>query len=236
MKYNPALNQVQALTSLKERNGALASDSKAKHAARFQPLIGELIPKMQGIANKLSRPDRTRTDAANFLDLTHAVKVTADAAFASLKAGQRVRDEILSDIVQKEDARLGFKKGNQDRTAIIAKFSALNQADQMTQIGVWMRDGQRGGVMIGIVSEADTFLTGLSSDMVARLRSDFVKAHAPDLADERDEVTQAFEVVMAAQQAVQLVTDEVKDERRYNEIIRDKAQADADNAVFAGTT
>jgi hypothetical protein len=236
MRKNPALAQVGSLNELHTRAKALAENSKSQHLARFVSLVGDLIPKMNGVNNKLSRPDPTRTEAANFLDMSSAMKITADAAYNNVKHAGRFASEAEIDIGQREDARLGFKKGNQDRTAIVAKFSTMSQADQAKQIGIWLKDGTNGGAMLGMIFDAEPFLTGLPPEMHARLRADFVKAHAPDLADERDAVAEAVKIVMAANRSVKLVADEVSDEGRYNKIIRQKAEADADNAAFAPNT
>jgi hypothetical protein len=233
MRKNPAPHQLMALGELHARVKVLAENSTSPHVARFVPLVGDLIPKMNGINNKLSRPDQTRTGPANFLDLSRAMKITHDAAYQSVQHAGRLVGEAQLEIGTREDARLGFKKGNQDRTAIIAKFSTMSQPDQMRQIGIWMHDKANGGAMIGMVGEADQFLTGLSPDMATSLRRDFVKAHAPDLATERDALNEAVKIVVAAHRSVKLVADEVVDERQYNEIIRQKAEADADDAAFA---
>jgi hypothetical protein len=232
MRKNPASYHLGTLGTLATRGSELAQSSKSPHVARIVAVANDTIPQMNGINNKLSRPDVTRTDAANFLDVSRAMKITLDGAFNGVRRAGTIANEAELEIGQREDARLGFKKGHPDRTAFVAKIATMPLPDVMKQIGVWMKDKEHGGSRIGVILEADPFLTGLPPETLGRLRSDFVKAWAPDLTDERDAIDRAVEIAVATHRAVKMVADEVSDERRYNEIIRQKAEADADDVAF----
>jgi hypothetical protein len=199
-------------------------------------MVGDTIPKVTAVNSRFANPSPTLNANARFLEAQADLKGLRKMTLDMVNRAGLVVHTAITELEQQENTRLGFKRGNQDRAAIIAKFSTMNQADQMTQIGVWMKDKINGGAMIGIIGEADTFLTGLSAEQSARLRSDFVKSHAPDLANERDAINEQHTSVIAAYRAVELIASEVSDERRYNEIVRQKAEYDAAGAALNGST
>lgn len=199
-------------------------------------MVANTIPKVTAVNSRFANPNPTLNANARFLEAQADLKGLRKMTLDMVNRASSVVHNAITDIEQQENTRLGFKRGNQDRAAIIAKFSTLDQPDQQTQIGVWLRDKANGGAMIGLISEADTFLTGLSAEQSVRLRSDFVKSHAPDLANERDALAEQHTSLLAAYRAVELIAAEVSDERRYNEIVRQKAEYDAAGAALNGSS
>lgn len=228
-----ARTHVSGIATIHTRMKAREQDSKSPHLALFSSLVGDLIPKGNAIANKEDFPDPTLNSSANFLKLHGDVKQFRSAATTMTNRASSLHRDAVADIEQQENARLGFNKGNPDRVAIIAKFSTLSQADQVKQLGVWMKDATNGGALLGIVIGADPFLTGVTPETAARFRSDFVKAHAPDLVNDRDTLNEALEAVLAVNRAVELIAGDLSDERRYAEIQRQKEAHDAAGAVLA---
>jgi hypothetical protein len=226
--------QLQALKTNLDRADARARDSKSPHAQLFVALIREMVPRVEAITTLVETPDRTLTREANFLKLDDRVSKAYKQSTEVLNRVGRLLDEAHAALETRENDRLGFNKGNPDRAAIVAKFSTMSQADQMKQVSAWMQAGPNGGAMLGIVFGADSFLTGISPELAARLRADTVRANAPDLATERDDLADLKMSVIAAADSVAIIRQATADPRLVAEIQQQKAQHDAADAVFTG--
>jgi len=228
-----SLNQARSIRDTLARMDAAAND-KSTYMQSFTPDVRSLLTYADAIASQVDRPDPTATPQANFLKLNANREKALKFSTAMLNRASALLNSAISDVQRREDERLGFTKGSPDRGAIIAKFSQMNQADQMNQVSAWMKDAKNGAVMLGVISSADGFLTGLTPELSIKLRNDFVKSYAPDLANERDELNEQYTASLAAARSMALLSEAISDPRRVEEIQRLKADHDAATAVFSG--
>jgi hypothetical protein len=230
----PVRAQANAITEILSRMEARAKDNKSPYAQTFVGLVRDVLPKTNAIATIVETPDRTLTQEANFLKLNDRVSKAYKGSTDMLNRASRLLADAHADLERRENERLGFNKGNADRAAIVAKFSTMNQADQMKQVGAWMKGGVNGGAMLGIIFGADPFLTGITPELAAKLRADTVKANAPDLANERDDIAELHTSVIVVANSIAKIKEATANPRLVDELQRQKAQHDAADAVLTG--
>lgn len=199
---------------------------------RLVATVSDVPPMLRAAADGYEVSDETITPAARASKVAAKFRAMGEYTTAALNRAGDIMREYEADMKGRENARLGFTKGNPDRAAIVAKFSGMSQGDQMRQLGAWLKDGAKGGAMLGIVFEADPFLTGLTPETSAKMRSDYVKAYAPDLADERDMIEEGHNTVISIALMPSQAERRVVDPAKVADIDRRKAASDAADVAF----
>jgi hypothetical protein len=132
---------------------------------------------------------------------------------------------------RREAIACGFDNGSPDAERILNKFCVKDVRDQLQDLAQWLND-PRQGYKLGLVAKADPYVTNLAPEMAARFRADFVKLHAPVLADERERKAKIMEAAMTVAGLTSRVKRSISDPARLADIRNRKAQHSAAERDF----
>lgn len=222
----------QAAETLHERIGEMGDGLPGNFAQRMASTVSNVAPLIHAIGDMIAQPDPERSDHGNYLKAADKADAADRHTTTALNMQAAIATEWEADLVRRENAAAGFDRGSKDAERILNKFAAKSQAEQVQDLAQWMKDKQRGGMYIGLVTAADEYATNLSPEMAQRFRTDYLKLHYPDLAHEREAKDNIWEAARAAAGLTSRVRVSISDPRRLADIRDRKAKHSAADSAF----
>jgi hypothetical protein len=224
--------QHQAGKHILERLTALGSKHPAAktYIDRMVSNATPLVTKTHAVADIVDTPNPTLNEAANFERLSKKLDAYAKEATAALNDSSQERNEAIKALNEQADTRLKLNAKSDNHNAFMLRFAGMSKSEIWREAVVAMKDGD--SEFMGTLLKSHPFLSGLSSVDMQRLRSDYVKAHAPDLADGLNAIDEAFNAVLAIDRVTQTVKFALSNPSRLADIRRGVDASEQAEAAF----
>lgn len=224
--------QHQASTHLLGRLSQLSSKHPAArtYIDRMRSTLSPLVAKTLALAEMADTPNPTLTDAANFERVARKLEVYSREATSAINANSQFQKDGFTAINTQADTRLKLNVKSDNHDAFMLRFANMSKAEIWREAIDALKKGD--SEFTATILKAHPFLSGLSASDVERLRSDYVKTHAPDLSDAIGALNDAFEIALAVDRVAQNVRHTLANPERLAEIQRGVAAAEKAEASF----
>lgn len=216
-------HQTEAIRELIKRTEAKLGNYTNSHAQSLLSNQRKLFNAVDGIASMRSNPNSLETPAA------HALKINQSAnklKTESIKAKQNALNTYIQYSVDLDNAinQVAGIKENQYASELRAAFRAMPAADRMDAIKkiIDNKDGQAFAALMF----APQLITGIDSEVRARMTDSFYLKVAPELYQEKVDLKEAMDGIIATIEATTSICNEYNnpEEVRKIELEVQKAQ------------
>jgi hypothetical protein len=221
----------EAADTLRDRIEEMSEGLPGSFAGSIDNTISSVGPMIRAIAGMIDAPDPMISEQGNFSNLNDKVEESERYTTTAINKIGDLGAQWDADLTRREAIACGFDNGSPDADRILNKFCVKDPAAQLQDMATWLKDRKQ-GYKLGIVAKADPYVTNLAPEMAERFKRDFVKLHAPVLADERERKGKIIEAALTVASLTSRVKRSIADPARLAEIRNRKAKHSAAERDF----
>jgi hypothetical protein len=222
-------HQAQAIRELVKRNESKIGRYQNSKAQSLLVEQRRILNAVDGIASMRQNPNSLETPAAHALKLS---KAAAKLQSESANIKNKVLQTYLSYDIELGDAindRLGIKE-NHYAPEIRAMYRSLNSKERLDLISEAIANND--GPTFAAIMLAPSAVTGIPAAMKADLTNNYYLKAAPDLYQEKLDLKDAVEGMMATIRAAEGISNEVQNPEVIRKIENEVQQAQAATNQF----
>lgn len=189
-----------------------------------------LVTKTNALADMVDTPNPTLNEAGNFERLAKRVETYSKDATAAVNANAQERADAVKALNTIADTRLKLNVKSDNHNAFMLRFASMSKSEIWREAIAAMKNGD--SEFMATLLTSHPFLSGLTSEDVQRLRTDYVKTQAPDIADSLKAIDEALETAFAIDRVTQNVRGALSDPQRLGEIRQGIDAAERAEAAF----
>lgn len=192
--------------------------------------VTPLVAKTEALGDMAETPNPLLNTAANFDRVAKKLDVFTKDATRAVNLNAQEHNDGVKALNAIADTRLKLNVKSDNHNAFMLRFANMSKAEIWSEAVQAMKTGD--SEFMATVIKAHPFLSGLSSQDIERIRADYVKVQAPDIADSIAALDEALTIALSIDRVTQIVKGTLSDPRRLAEIQRGVDAAERAEAAF----